>query len=925
MDEIVSFGEWVQARRNQLRFSRTALAREVGCSPVTIKKIERDERRASSQMAQLLATHLQIPAAKQANFIRRARGEFVSRFESPTEMALIKTQATIIDEQPVKHNLLPQATPFIGRQTELAQIGAHLANPDCRLLTILGAGGMGKTRLSIEAAMAQVSNFTDGVVYVELAPITAVSVAQSTNPIATALVDGLGISIHGGEAPEQQIIAYLQRREMLLLLDNFEHLLDAADFLHDLLTHAPDIKIVTTSRERLNLQQEWLFPLAGLHFPKVTEEQADSSHHSAVTLFAQRAKQGKPSFDVEQELLATLHICQLVDGMPLALELAATWVRQLSCAQIAAEIKTEIDFLATHSRNMPARHRSVRALFDYSWQQMTAAEQNVFKRLSVFRGGFERNAAKAVANASLQRLQALVNKSLLSVSENGRYHIHELLRQFAAEKLAQAATEESDAHNRHSQHFLSLVASTEPALKGHDILIALQTIEQDIENIRSAVRWTAAHQLDRFDKQFGVSLEIFYFVKGWFLESQTTFKLLADKLQALCQAVIPSKPPEIVSEIHLLWIQYRTNLGIAQTHLGHIDVAKQTHQQSLSLLPKGTVEAQWARAWCLLNLGYSSQYDIVVALNYFQESARLAQQAGDHWLQAVNLVFVGNGLRVMGDYREAKPALDQSLAILQQQGERVFSSFAMSNLARLAKDRGDLITAEAHHLECLAERQKLGMKMGIAYAFWDLGRIMLWQDKYQDAYDYFQQGIAFSKEANLPTATGASLWGLGNVALTLGDFLQAERYFQESQQIHHSGRHSRITGGLGWVAIGLGHYSKAEQHFITDLRHTRMSRWVAKGFDSFVGLACIAAQNGQFDQSLELLALVRHHPASTYENKKKANALWQELTAELPHETAVKAESRGKKRDFLDTIDQFLNNSPLQSSYAPHKNKNRDD
>ncbi len=362
MDEIASFGEWCQARRNQLRLSRPVLARQVGCSPDTIKKIERDERRPSMQIAELLAENLQISEAEREDFIRRARGAFVSRFGSPQEMSLAEAQAPVAEKDLPEHNLPPQTTVFIGREAEIEAIGANLTDPTCRLLTILGASGMGKTRLGIEAAAAQLPNFTDGLVYVPLAPIAKSDSTAEINSLAGALADALKISFHGGASPEDQLLNYLKRKELLLILDNFEHLLETAAFVGDLLAHAPDIKIVVTSRERLNLQEEWRFPLEGLHFPKTQEAQPSGADHSAVQLFGQRAQQLKPSFDLDRELPAVLQICQLVEGMPLALELAAAWIHQMPCAMIVEEIEAEIDFLSTNMRNVPASPQYARGL-----------------------------------------------------------------------------------------------------------------------------------------------------------------------------------------------------------------------------------------------------------------------------------------------------------------------------------------------------------------------------------------------------------------------------------------------------------------------------------------------------------------------------------------------------------------------------------
>ena len=360
-----------------------------------------------------------------------------SQAQKVTESAGDKQEAAA-PESPAPtpgQNLPPQSTPFFGRTQELADIAARLADPDCRLLTILAAGGMGKSRLAIAAGEAQLDQFRDGVIFVPLAPVTPPEENAAFNPLVGALANALGLSFHGQDTPEAQLFSFLQARKQLLILDNFEHLLPVVTLIGDLLNQAPGLKILVTSRERLQLQQEWLFPLQGLSW----ESGPEGVTSDAVQLFAQRARQVRPTFNLAGELEAVLRICQLVEGMPLGLELGAAWVFQLSCAEIADEIEAEIDFLATEMRNVPDRHRSIRSVFSYSWARLSPAEQDVLQKLSVFRGGFDRVAAKAVAGASLHTLASLVGKSLLTLADDGRYALHELLRQFAAEKLAARA------------------------------------------------------------------------------------------------------------------------------------------------------------------------------------------------------------------------------------------------------------------------------------------------------------------------------------------------------------------------------------------------------------------------------------------------------------------------------------------------------
>ena len=418
--------------------------------------------------------------------------------------------------------------------------------------------------------------------------IPATQTKDQVNPLVTALADVLGISLQGGSTPGQQLLELLSRKEMLLIYDNFEHLLDQALFLSDLLIHAPDIKILTTSRERLNLQQEWLFPLQGLLYPTEGEATHQHQNSSALQLFQQRALQLKPSFNLEVELPAILRICQLVNGMPLALELAASWVRHLDCATIAEEIQSEIDFLTSRAQNVPARHRSIRALFSYSWQHLTPEERLGLQRMSVFSGSFERNAARHVSSASLPLLQSLVDKSLLTVTENAvpdshnqpRFRIHELLRQFAAEKLAESAADETDCSNAHCHYFLNLVAVQDPILKGPDGLQAMATIEADIENIRLAIRWGVAHQPQLFDQPFGTALQLFLTGKGWNLEGEATFTRIAATLKAQCHMESADASPNSLAPICILWAQYHCNVGVFQHDLGQVSTSGRDPQRS---------------------------------------------------------------------------------------------------------------------------------------------------------------------------------------------------------------------------------------------------------------------------------------------------------------------------------------------------------
>ncbi len=342
------------------------------------------------------------------------------------------------------HNFPLQPTPFIGRIDEVTEIADMLTDPACRLLTLVGAGGIGKTRLSIRVATQDLPDFVYGIFFVPLQPV------PSADLLVSALADALSFSLRGQESPETQLVNYLQDKEMLLVLDNFEHLMpQGIELILTLLQACPSLKLLVTSREVLNLQEEWLYHVRGMPTPR-HKEKTNIESYSAVQLFVERTRQVRRDFSLADEQAHVVRICQLVEGMPLAIELAASWTKMLPCSEIVSEIQHNIDFLTTNLRNVPEHHRSMRAVFDQTWKLLTRKERDVFKRLSVFRAGFRYKAAKRVTGASLPVLSTLIDKSLLQTEPDGRYQIHGVLRQYGAEQLVQQPEDVTRVYDLHS-------------------------------------------------------------------------------------------------------------------------------------------------------------------------------------------------------------------------------------------------------------------------------------------------------------------------------------------------------------------------------------------------------------------------------------------------------------------------------------------
>ena len=400
MEQPVSFGEWLKRRRKALDLTQEELAERAGCSIFALRKIEAGDRKPSKQLAGLLASALEIPAQEQSLFIRAARGDLslerlrVSKPEIRNDSILelftptqVQESASAQIESESRNRSLPvPLTPLLGRDSELAALERIFKGPQCRLLTLTGMGGIGKTRLAIEFAARYQNLFVDGVYYVSLASVNSIDL------VAPAIADVLGYAFSGPMELNEQLIRHMAIRMKhfaLLVLDNLEHLIaqspDMVDLISEYLQRLPHVKILTTSRERLNLHSEWTYELHGLPVPPI-ELSSRLDEYSAAVLFIQTAQRINIDFEIHPtERMDLVRICRLVEGTPLAIELAAAWAGMLTCSEIVKEIESNIDFLKTSMRDIPERHRSLRATFDHSWKLLSARERDVLSRLSVFR------------------------------------------------------------------------------------------------------------------------------------------------------------------------------------------------------------------------------------------------------------------------------------------------------------------------------------------------------------------------------------------------------------------------------------------------------------------------------------------------------------------------------------------------------------
>jgi predicted ATPase/DNA-binding SARP family transcriptional activator len=538
LDELITYHNQRGEYEPSLRFARRLLA------------LEPWREETHQQVMRLLARSGQRSAAlAQYETCRRTLAEELS-VKPMRETTALYERIHAVDSAR-RHNLPAQPTPFVGREKELDQVIGLLDQPDCRLLTLVGPGGIGKTRLALQAATARLDAFLEGVYFVPLAGIS------SAEFLVSAVADALQFFFFGSQDPRSQLVNYLRGKEMLLLLDNMEHLLPPAcrgdrggvELLVEILQQAPEVKLLVTSRERLNLRWERCFEIEGLAYPKSeTTDNKELESYSAVQLFQQVAHRAHSHFSFSARARpAVAHICRLVEGMPLGIELAAAWVRTRTCEEIAQEIERDLGFLTTSLYDVPEQHRSLRATFERSWRLLTPSEQRVFTRLSVFHGGFQRDAAGEVADASPTILDSLVDKSLLRFVPSGRYEMHELLRQYAAEKLAALPEAQTEARDRHCAHYVAFLQRQEANLTRASMMATLAAIRSEIGNIHAAWHWAVTlAKLEEIERSLN-GLALLYRFAGPFQEAEMLIRRAVDRVSTLVAgAERPKREAQIV-------------------------------------------------------------------------------------------------------------------------------------------------------------------------------------------------------------------------------------------------------------------------------------------------------------------------------------------------------------------------------------------
>jgi predicted ATPase/DNA-binding XRE family transcriptional regulator len=790
MEMSTSFGDWIRRRRKALDLTQEALAEQVGCSVALIRKVESDARRPSRQVAELLARALVIDPKDQALFLKVARGERMTERLGivPPPTHAVPTHAA--PATPTVHLPVP-STPLIGREAELAELRRMLLLPECRLLTLVGPGGIGKTRLAIAAAAAQAQLFGDGVYFVALAPVSAQEL------IVPAIAHALGLVFSNTSDPKDQLLTYLHQKQLLIVLDNLEHLLPPASALNtnaenqviallsELLAYAPHLKLFVTSRERLHLLAEWVFDLHGLSTPPLAlpaapgyEWECGFERYGAIALFTASAQRVQKNFTLSNENRDDVaRICRLVEGMPLGIELAAAWVHLLSCHEIAQEIAQNLDFLTVPLRDVPERHRSMKAVFAHSWHLLTPEEQDVLCRLAVFRGGFDRAAATAVAKASLPLLSALVAKSLLRRSTTGRYDLHELVRQYADEQLQERGGTQQ-ARDAHLHYFLTLAEQAEPELNLAQPEAWLVQLELDHANLQAALAWVLESRQVDLGLRLAGALWPFWYLRNYIREGRH-------------------------------WLE-----AVLALHNANAEV---NPQDSPAYTPIS--RAALAKVWSGAGILAWVQNDNARAKVLLAASAAEQRAVDDKRGLAISLYYLGAAALRDSEPLQGIPYLEESLALQRMVGNKQGIARVLNGLGWMAIECDDLTHARTLFEESLALNRQLGDRINTANVLDSLGWVALLAQDLTQAQAIFYESLALAQEVDDKHCVIACLEGLAAVTCLQGELGMAARFLGCANVVRdalgaasNTGGRSRYDRTVDWVRQQVGESVLAAAH-----------------------------------------------------------------------------------------------------------------
>ncbi len=755
---------------------------------------------------------------------------------------------------------------FLGRQDDSINILQYLQTPHCRLLTILGVGGSGKTRLAVHLARQNLKIFPGGTFFVDLSKITPQADILEAIYEAIASQRNITGSVLEDANIEQAFRRVISTRPTLVILDNFEHLTTQAEKLSYLLHWFPDLRLLVTSRHRLNLIEEWIYPLQGLPYPEDSVSLTKAGDFPAVQLFVQRARQNAPNFSLDEHNWPhVLRICQYTEGMPLALEMAATWVQQFPCQIIANELEQRLDILQIEARNIPERHRSWRISCDYSWSLLSDEMRNVLCALAIFKNDFDYRAAEAISSVNLATLNALVNRSWLFTAPDGRYRLHPLTRQYLLVKLKENPQRHA-LEARHAYYYADMMSRIASRFIGQEQNVALKEAKRAIENVQAAWFWAAQNENFELLDMLCNPLFMYYKMNNLFRTGRQHFEYV------MLQIELSGLPSRVACYNRLrnrfAWFEY-----ILGDHIVPADTWLKGVRTAEAWDDKNEI------AFCEYNLGMLLRIrgDLHQAVAHLSRGLALYRELKDAHGIANAQKQLGYVYRNLDDGAKAEEHFRNALHGFEQLSDTYNIAQTYANLSPYIALDGDeakarLMLQQALDMATSMENQHLRAFI--------LGQVAELQPPGEAVKTYHQMVLVFESLGDRVHA-GITYNNLADAFIKMQNYPQAEDNYYLALHIFQECEDQRgkffTTYNLGNLHIIWGHFEIARSHLQDALRQALQLASVPLGLYVFSGFALLFAKQGLWNEARGLANFILNHPllshTTTPEDTIK-NAQW---------------------------------------------------
>lgn len=872
---LLAFGEWLRRRRKQLDLTREKLAWRVGCSFETIKKIESGDLKPSAQLAELLASKLDVPLSEQEAFVKFARSGVLK--DTLAFSGLPAAAAPLPPASPLVPGLPAPITSLLGRSREIQaarDLLRHndLASPGAgvRLLTLTGPPGAGKTRLALAIANELRAEFADGAAFVGLASVDDPALVIPT------IAHAFGVREVKSQTLQAELESYLRTKDLLLVLDNFEQVITAAARIGELLAAAPKLKIIVSSREALRVYGEQEFPVPALELPDIKHLPPVEAlaRYSAVALFVARARAVKPDFELNQENAeAVARMCALLDGLPLALEMAAAQIKRHPPARLLAQLEAKLVTLGGGLRDLTPRQQTLRGAMDWSFNLLNGDEQRVLGYLGLFAGGGELDALAAIVpeeESAMRRnlegvLESLTDKNLVrrEASDDAptRYSMLEMIREYACEKLSESP-DVGTLHRRHAEYFMVLAEQVAPQGAENAEATIWNRLEREHDNLRAALGWAVEQGETRAALRLVGALGGFWLARGYWSEGLAAAQRVID-LYVRTNDAAPTKNAAQALYAQALFVAAR----LAENR-GEYERARTLYEGSLRHRRALGDTAAIVEALSGISLFSYMRGDRTAARAYCEEGLTRARSLDNPHSLVPLLNHLGRIEIGADNYPQARAYLNEALQLSRERRDKSGAAESLHNLGIASYSQGQYAVARTYYQESLELSRELGDLHGVRVTLNTLGVLSMCQGEWETARDYMKQALALARELEEGAGIALITCNLGRLALRQGELDQARRYAEEALE------YGRAIGAeiapvrlalQDLAAVALAEGDMGDAGVYAQQAH---ERWRAVGDVS--GIADTLEQLG-------LIALARGDAISAQEQLEHALAIWREM------------------------------------------------